>query len=666
MKTLSRRIWALAITSFLVLASLATALGMFSGSIFKAHAASSWPSSYFAPYQDVTIDPSLQSVTQSTGQKYYTLAFITANGCQAEWGGTVPLSQTGSQLPHLDSDISYIRGQGGDVMVSFGGAAGQELAQVCTSASSLQAQYQAVVTKYSLTHLDFDIEGGQEGDSTTYDRRNIALAALQAANPGLTIDFTLPSDTTGPTSEDMGLLNNAKSHGVNFSVVNLMTMDYNGPDSQMGQEAINAANGLFSQLQNMFPSKTSSQLWSMVGLTNLIGQNDTAGEIYTISNAQQDLTFAQQKQLGELSFWEVSRDNGGCPGNTNDLDTCSGLSQSTYQFTNIFKVFTTSGGTVTPTPTATNTPTSTPTSVTGGITNGGFETGDFTGWTRSGTTSISSTAHSGSHAAELGTSAPTNGDSSIKQTFTAPSGATGLSFYYDVRCPDDVTYDWATASLKDNTAGTTSTILPKTCTNATTWVQVSASVTAGHSYTLTLTSHDENNPGDPTYTLYDDVTLTSSVSTPTPTPTPVTGGITNGGFETGDFTGWTRSGTTSISSTAHSGSHSAELGTNAPTNGDSSLKQTFTAPTGTTTLSFYYDVRCPDDVTYDWATATLKDNTTGTTTTILARTCTSSTTWVKVSAGTTAGHSYTLTLISHDENNPGDPTYTLYDDVALS
>ena len=34
-----------------------------------------------------------------------------------------------------------------------------------------------------------------------------------------------------------------------------------------------------------------------------------------------------------------------------------------------------------------------------------------------------------------------------------------------------------------------------------------ATVTAGHSYTLTLTSVDDNYPGDPTYTKYDDVTL---------------------------------------------------------------------------------------------------------------------------------------------------------------
>jgi len=32
----------------------------------------------------------------------------------------------------------------------------------------------------------------------------------------------------------------------------------------------------------------------------------------------------------------------------------------------------------------------------------------------------------------------------------------------------------------------------------------------------------------------------------------------------------------------------------------------------------------------------------------------------------TAGHSYTLTLIDHDDGYAGDPTYTLYDDLAIS
>ena len=215
-----------------------------------------------------------------------------------------------------------------------------------------------------------------------------------------------------------------------------------------------------------------------------------------------------------------------------------------------------------------------------------------------------------------------------------------------------------------------STALQNCEDNSTPGSSVVAVINPNHNFPVDTTTMFQNNQC--TIHLYDGNTVPSS-GTPTPTPTltptptpPPTSGIVNGGFETGNFTGWTTSGTTSISRTAHSSSHAAELGTNSPTNGNSSLKQTFTAPSGTSTLSFWYDVRCPDDVAYDWATASLKDNTTGTITTILAKTCTNSSAWVQVSSSIAVGHSYTLTLISHDENNPGDPTYTLYDDVVAN
>ncbi|MHB8512651.1 MAG: hypothetical protein ACYDCC_10785 [Actinomycetota bacterium] len=291
-----------------------------------------------------------------------------------------------------------------------------------------------------------------------------------------------------------------------------------------------------------------------------------------------------------------------------------------------------------------------------GITNGGFETGTFSGWTTTGTTSITtSSPHSGTYSGQAGASTPTNGDSTIVQTFTAPTGASSLQFWYQMSCPDTVTYDWATATLKDNTSNTTTTPLGKICTTNS-WTKVSTSITAGHSYTLTLVSHDDNYSADPSFTKFDDVATTSPPANP----------IVNPGFETGNTSGWTTAGTTSVTtSSPHSGTYAGLAGSTSPTNGDSSFAQTFTAPTGSSTLSFWYSMTCPDTVTYDWATATLKDNTSNTTSTVLAKTCNNNG-WTQVTASVTAGHSYTITLISHDDNYPSDPSYTKFDDVVVS
>lgn len=291
----------------------------------------------------------------------------------------------------------------------------------------------------------------------------------------------------------------------------------------------------------------------------------------------------------------------------------------------------------------------------GGIINGGFESGDFTGWTRGGAvTGISGAAHSGSYAAQLGSTSPSNGDSTLSQTFTVPGGMGVLSFWYRVTCPDSVLYDWATATLRDNTTGTLTTPLARTCTTAGSWTLVMAPVNPGDTYTLTLFSHDDNFAGDATYTLYDDVALSAA-------------GIANGGFETGDLTGWTHSGAaTSVVTTAHSGSYAALLGATTATNGDSTLSQSFVAPTGTTSLSLWYANRCPDTVTYDWIVITLKDNTSGTTTTLVPKTCSAVYVWTNVTGAVTAGHWYTLTITNHDDNYSADPTYSLSDDVTMS
>jgi hypothetical protein len=209
-------------------------------------------------------------------------------------------------------------------------------------------------------------------------------------------------------------------------------------------------------------------------------------------------------------------------------------------------------------------------------------------------------------------------------------------------------------TLRDNTTAATTTVVANTCSNTGAWVQFSTSVVGGHSYTLTLLSHDDNYATDPTYTLFDDLQISA----------PVSGGITNGTFETGTLSSWTSAGTTAAVTGGHGGTYAARAGNTTPTNGDSSVSQTFTAPTGSTTLSFWYKMTCPDSVTYDWATATLKNNATGATTTILAKVCATNA-WTQVTAAVSAGTSYTVTLTSHDDNYATDPSYTLFDDVSV-
>jgi hypothetical protein len=295
----------------------------------------------FAPYADMTLSPTfpLAKTAQQTGNKFFTLAFIVTDSKgrtgQPAWGG-----QIAADGQFLRNDINSLRGQGGDVIVSFGGATGRELAQATRDVAILQAKYQAVIDAYKLTAIDFDIEGAALADRHSVERRNAAIAGLQsaaqAAGRDLTVSYTLPVALDGLTTDGLNLLENACTHGVNISLVNIMAMDYGDsapPDSDMGQNAIAAAQAVSGQL--------SGASWATIGVTPMIGVNDTAPEVFTLQDAQVLLEFAQQNSLGRLAMWSVTRDQP-CPGGPGGTaqDTCSGVDQQPFEFTNIFKTFT--------------------------------------------------------------------------------------------------------------------------------------------------------------------------------------------------------------------------------------------------------------------------------------------------------------------------------------
>jgi hypothetical protein len=306
-----------------------------------------WPAHWYSPYVDSTLWPlyDFVSTAKSSGLKFFTLAFITADSAKKPaWGGYSEYDVGSTDFDaQMKANITALRAIGGDVMVSFGGAAGLELAQVISDVPTLTAAYQSVVTAYGLTHLDFDIEGAAVVDKASIDRRSQAIAAIQqaaeAAGRKLDVWFTLPVLPSGLTADGMYVLQSALKYGVSITGVNIMTMDYGdgaapNPQGKMGDYAIQAANSLFGQLKSLYGSSLAdAQLWAKVGLTPMIGINDMTNEVFTQADAQKILAFAQQHGIDRISIWSLNRDYQNAAGAINYVDNfSSSLVQSPLQF----------------------------------------------------------------------------------------------------------------------------------------------------------------------------------------------------------------------------------------------------------------------------------------------------------------------------------------------
>lgn len=282
----------------------------------------------FAPYVDMSLaNNNLSAISAKSGVKKFTLAFVTGSGCTPQW-----FSQY--NIPGETNIKPIISAFGSDnVIISFGGAVGTELANSCGTVAGTQAGYQAVIDYYGVRSLDFDIEGAGLSNSAITDIRNQAIAGLIKANPGLTISYTLPVLPEGLTWDGVNLLKSAAKYGVKVDIVNLMTMDY-GPNydgNAMGQHAINAAKAVVNQI-------ASAGLTARVGITPMVGINDVQSETFTIANAKEVQSYAKSNTntIGRLAMWSIARDNGGCVGSLSY--GCSGVSQSEFDFAKALNV----------------------------------------------------------------------------------------------------------------------------------------------------------------------------------------------------------------------------------------------------------------------------------------------------------------------------------------
>ena len=339
----------------------ATSLGIVLGALLlAANSRAEWPERVFAPYMYIGSGDNfkLTDCDDACGLKYFTLAFIIARqegrgkdakySKEPSWDGRIPMEEN---LYH--DQIDAIRKRGGDVIMSFGGEAGKEMANVIDDPIALEAAYQKVIDQYKFTWLDFDVEGNNlEKGKADSERRNTALANLQKKNPGLIISYTLPVDPDGISEASLALLADAKAKGVKIHSANIMVMFFGkkfvGKGKSEGELGIESANTAHAQIQKIDPS-------IQIGLCPCLGRNGSADEVFGIEDAKVLKAFADKTPwVCSLHYWSINDDAGrprrhrAVVNTTNSVGVVTSTTnnvmvpsqQQPWAFANIFKSFT--------------------------------------------------------------------------------------------------------------------------------------------------------------------------------------------------------------------------------------------------------------------------------------------------------------------------------------
>jgi len=243
-----------------------------------------------------------------------TWAFATGACGSENWAGITPAQMGTNAARFVSAGKKYI--------VSTGGADG---AFTCTT----DAGFQSFINSYYSTNMigvDFDIEYAQ----TLTDIANLVarVKTAQAKYPNMRFSFTIAtlgsSQSGSSVAVNMGssspnplgaegilVMQAIQQGGLSNYYVNLMTMDYGSPSSnncvlsggqcEMGQSAIQAA----MDFHNYYGIP-----YGNIELTPMSGANDTAGETFTLADADAVSAWSKTNGIGGLHFWSFDRDSG--------------------------------------------------------------------------------------------------------------------------------------------------------------------------------------------------------------------------------------------------------------------------------------------------------------------------------------------------------------------
>ncbi|MEU6251228.1 lectin [Streptomyces sp. NPDC047043] len=272
--------------------------------------------------------PSPTTITNATGVKWFTLAFVLSNGyCNPQWDGSRALTGGVDQ-----QTVNTVRANGGDIIPSFGGYSGNKLESSCSSAGELAAAYQKVINAYGLKAIDIDLEADAYSNPTVQQRTVDALKTVKANNAGLKVYITIGTGQSGP---DTSLINRAASSGLSVDAWAIMPFDFGGAGQNMGNLTTQAAEGLKNALKSAY-GYSDDQAYRDMGISSMNGITDN-NETVTVADFRTILAYAQQHHLARLTFWSANRDR---PCTGGPADSCSGVSQSDWDYTRVFAAYT--------------------------------------------------------------------------------------------------------------------------------------------------------------------------------------------------------------------------------------------------------------------------------------------------------------------------------------
>ena len=190
---------------------------------------------------------------------------------------------------------------------------------------------------YGATYVDFDIEGAAVADPASIEPALPGAGARsKQTHPGLQVSLTLPVLPEGLTADGLNVVRSAterrcrprrgQRHGDGLLP---RAVDY-------GDAARTGGPGHHDQLSSIYPGRPTPQLWAMVGVTPMLGENDD-GRVYDQDDARQLVDFAQQHHVGSWVSGRTTRDRNACTG---ALYKCTNVPQQPYEFSKIFAGYT--------------------------------------------------------------------------------------------------------------------------------------------------------------------------------------------------------------------------------------------------------------------------------------------------------------------------------------